>query len=101
MVDDNKTTKGIPELGNTLHWSNSSNVLCNYMREKVFLNQILQYGAIIPRYVMEPLDYLNLKDLKQSCFPMTCFCDISFSKVATHMSNYGSYGIGLDRLIYL
>lgn len=97
MADDKKTTTGIPKLGNKLHWNNSSNVLCNYMREQSFLNQILQNGAIIPRYVMEPLDYLNLKGLKQICFPMTCFCDIPFSKVSTHMSNYGSYGIGLDK----
>ena len=97
MVDENKTTKGIPELGNTLHWSNSSNVLCNYMWEQAFLDQVLRYGAIIPRYVMEPLDYLNLKELKYICFPMTCFCDIPFSKVSTHMSHYGPYGIGLDK----
>lgn len=86
-----------PELGNNLHWNNSSNVLCNYMKEQDFLNQILQNSAIIPRYVMEPLDYLNLRDIRKICFPMTCFCDIPFSKVATHMSRYGEYGIGLDK----
>lgn len=85
------------ELGNSLHWNNSSNVLCNYMKEQDYLNQILQNTAIIPRYVMEPLDYLNLKDIRKICFPMTCFCDIPFSKVSTHMSRYGEYGIGLDK----
>lgn len=93
--------KGTPELGNNLHWKNSSNVLCNYMKEQKFLNLILQNKAIIPRYVMEPLDYLNLKEINKICFPMTCFCDIPFSRVSTHMSHYGEYGIGLDKTAVL
>lgn len=88
---------GIPDLGNNLHWKNSSNVLCNYMKEQEYLDLILQNSAIIPRYVEEPLDYLNLKNIRKICFPMTCFCDIPFSKVATHMSHYGEYGIALDK----
>lgn len=88
---------GIPELENQLHWNNSSNVLCNYMKEPAFLDLILKNQAIIPRYVMESLEYLDIKDLKKICFPMTCFCDIPFSKVSTHMSRYGEYGIGLDK----
>ena len=61
------------------------------------MNQILHYQAIIPRYVIEPLDYLDLKDFRKICFPMTCFCDIPFSRASTHMSHYGEYGIGLDK----
>jgi len=90
-------SSGIPVLKKRIHWSNSSNVLCNYMREQNYLNQILQNQAIIPRYVMEPLDYLDLKKFQKICFPMTCFCDIPFSRVSTHMSHYGEYGIGLDK----
>lgn len=88
---------GTPELGNNLHWKNSSNVLCNYMKRQEYLDIILRNSAIIPRYVDEPLDYLNLKNIRKICFPMTCFCDIPFSKVATHMSHYGEYGIALDK----
>ena len=97
--DDSSLNKlsGIPELGNTLRWNNSSNVLCNYMKKQEYLDMVLQNFAIIPRYVIEPLDYLDLKEIKSICFPMTCFCDIPFSKVNTHMSNYGKYGIGLDK----
>ena len=85
------------DLGNRLHWNNSSNVLCNYMREQEYLNLVLKNQAIIPRYVMEPVEYLNLGEIKTICFPMTCFCDIPFSRVSTHMSRYGQYGIGLDK----
>lgn len=92
-----KIFPGVPELGNSLHWNNSANVLCNYMRRQKYLDLILQNRAIVPRYVMEPLDYLNLKNVRKICFPMTCFCDIPFSKVSMHMKRYGKYGIGLDK----
>ena len=105
MID---TTKGplsemriMSGLGDELHWNNSSNVLCNYMKKQEYLNIILNNRAIIPRYVMEPIGYLNLGDLKKICFPMTCFCDIPFSKVSSHMSRYGEYGIGLDKVAVL
>lgn len=88
---------GTPELDPHLCWKNSSNVLCNYMKEQRFLDLILKNQAIIPRYVIEPLDYLDLGNIKRTCFPMTCFCDIPFSKVSSHMSRYGPYGIGLDK----
>lgn len=97
MSISTKASYGTPILKERIHWNNSSNVLCNYMREQDYLNQILHNQAIIARYVMEPLDYLDLKDFQKICFPMTCFCDIPFSKVSTHMSHYGEYGIGLDK----
>lgn len=88
---------GTPKISNSLHWHISSNVLCNYMKEQEYLDLILQNRAIIPRYVIEPIGYLGLSNFKNICFPMTCFCDIPFSKVASHMSRYGEYGIGLDK----
>lgn len=88
---------GKPEITDRLHWNISSNVLCNYMKEQEYLDLILQNRAIIPRYVIEPIAYLGLGNFKNICFPMTCFCDIPFSKVSSHMSRYGGYGIGLDK----
>ena len=80
-----------------LHWNHSANVLCNYMKEQSFLDKILKNRAIIPRYVIEPVRYLGIEGLDKICFPMTCFCDIPLSKVSSHMSRYGEYGIGLDK----
>lgn len=98
MIDTHITKIfGTSDIVSSIHLSNSSNVLCNYMKEQQYLNMILQNKAIIPRYVMEPLDYLNLMGIHKICFPMTCFCDIPFSRVTTHMSRYGEYGIGLDK----
>lgn len=48
---------GKPELEHQLHWNNSSNVLCNYMKEQAFLDKVLINRAIIPRYVMEPFGF--------------------------------------------
>lgn len=45
-----------PIIPSCLHWYNSSNILCNYMREVDYLKLILDNQAIIPRYVIEPLD---------------------------------------------
>ena len=53
------TPLGTPELELKLHWQNSANVLCNYMQKFEYLEMILRNQAIIPRYVIEPLDYLN------------------------------------------
>jgi hypothetical protein len=102
--DENRNEYGttinidIPQqLGNELHWNNSANVLCNYMKEPEYLEKVLENRAIIPRYVIEPVEYLGLNGIKNICFPMTCFCDIPLSKVSRHMSRYGNYGIGLDK----
>ena len=86
-----------PEIEPVLHWHNSANVLCNYMKEPEFLEMVLNNQAIIPRYVIEPLEYLKIDGLKRIAFPMTCFCDIPFSKVGSHMTQYGRYGIALDK----
>lgn len=96
-----KKIEGNPSFNNSFHWLNSSNVLCNFMKKQEYLDKILINKAIIPRYVMEPVTYLNLDDIQRICFPMTCFCDIPFSKVNVHMPNYGSFGIALDKEILI
>ena len=100
-VTANKILSGVPQFSDSRRWHNSANVLCHYVKEQGFLDMILRNAAIIPRYVMEPLDYLGLKEIRKICFPMTCFCDIPLSKVSTHMTRYGEYGIGLDKIALL
>ncbi len=88
---------GMPDIPKYVHWGNSANVLCNYMKHQEYLDLILKNQAIIPRYVREDVAYLDLGDIREICYPMTCFCDIPFSMVSSHMSRYGRYGIGLDK----
>ena len=92
-----------PDLHSKVHWNMSSNILCNYMKKQEYLDMIITNQAIIPRYVIENLDYLKIDGINKICFPMTCFCDIPFSKVSTHMhgrdgfQGYGDYGIAFDK----
>ena len=97
MEEMKATLSGEIDQSEKVQWELSSNVLCNYMKKQEYLDLVLNNQAIVPRYVIEPLDYLGLGNLQKICFPMTCFCDIPFSKISTHMSHYGEYGIGLDK----
>ncbi len=97
ILGDTIQLQGTAEIPAKLKWSNSANILCNYMRELEYLEIILKNKAIIPRYVIEPLDYLKIEGLHKIAFPMTCFCDIPLSKVGSHMSRYGRYGLALDK----
>lgn len=80
----------------------SANVFLHCMRRKEYLKSILLNHAFIPRYNVEDISYLNLRDYNKIGIPMVCFCDIFLNKLRPHMRNYGRYGIGLkkDRMIY-
>lgn len=60
-----------PELEKTLHWNNSSNVLCNYMKKQEYLDMVLRNKEIIPRYVIEPVEYLRTGEIKKICKRMS------------------------------
>lgn len=89
------TIKGVKNA--SYRWKNSASVLCNYMPKIEYLEMILKNGAIIPRYYMEHVEYLGIPELPVIAYPMTCFCDIPFGKVSTHMKTYGHFGIGLKK----
>lgn len=91
------TTDKAQKIPDERTWKNSANVLCNYMKKIQYLEMILKNRAIIPRYVIEPLEYLSIENLYKIAFQMTCFCDIPFSKVSGHMSFYGKYGIAFNK----
>lgn len=85
------------DINERLKSHNSANVLCNFMRERRFLENALSCMAFKPRYFEEKIDYLNLSSINAISFPMTCFCDIPFSKVSKHTDLYGCYGLALDK----
>ena len=70
----------------------SANTLFNFMKKQIYLKQILQHRAIIPRYVNEDISYLGISE-KTVSIPMTCFCDISIPRIEEHTKIYGRYGI--------
>ncbi len=80
---------------------NISSVLCNYMKDFNSLKRAITNRALVPRYEIEFLDYLNISGLDKIAFPMTSFCDIPKSHVPYYRSRHGEYGIIFDKwLVY-
>lgn len=107
MQKENK----ILELGfqDSIIYKQSANTLFNFMRDIDFLIKDIQNMKMYPRYVVENVEYLNLKygnrNIMNVAFPMLCFCDIHLHKLSLHVEEdistgskgYGKYGLGLDK----
>jgi len=67
-------------------YSQSANSLFHFMTEPEYLYSILRLGAIVPRYCVETIDYLNIHNgthtFSQVAILQKCFCDIPFHKLA-------------------
>jgi hypothetical protein len=77
----------------------SSNTLFHFTSSVDNLISILRKD-FIPRFSLENYSELlpNLpKFMKKIAIPMVCFCDIPLSLISEHISEYGSYGIGLTK----
>lgn len=72
----------------------SANTLFNFMKEFGYLKTILTKRAIIPRYCIETMDYLQLKsgstEIKEVAVLQKCFCDIPLHKLADTFSVIGT-----------
>ena len=64
----------------------SANTLFHFMKKQEYLNSILRRRAIIPRYCVETIDYLSIKNgtrlFNEVAILQKCFCDIPFHKLA-------------------
>lgn len=67
-------------------YAQSANTLFHFMTKPEYLNAILQRKAIIPRYCIETIDYLNIHNdthtFNEAAILQKCFCDIPFHKLA-------------------
>lgn len=67
-------------------YAQSANTLFHFMRKEKYLKGILQHRAIIPRYCVETVDYLNIHKgdivFNEVAVLQKCFCDIPFHKLA-------------------
>ncbi len=79
----------------------SPNCLFHFTNSAENLLNILE-NEFSPRYCLEDLSLLNYSskrsDILEIAVPMICFCDIPLSKIKTHISNYGDYGIGMKKI---
>jgi hypothetical protein len=86
----------------------SSNTLFHFTNNAQNLMEILSDG-FKPRFCLEQFGMIDLllNDLEKAeipieerieeALPMTCFCDLPISHIASHLEFYGSYGIGLTK----
>ena len=67
-------------------YAQSANTLFHFMKEEKYLKSILQQRAIIPRYCVETVDYLDICkggiSFNEIAVLQKCFCDIPFHKLA-------------------
>lgn len=95
--------------GTNIDYKQSANTLFNFMTKLDYLVKDIENMKLYPRYVVENVEYLNLKignrSIEKVAFPMLCFCDINLHNLSLHVENdesngtkgYGKYGIGLDK----
>jgi hypothetical protein len=73
----------------------SSNILTHFTSSIDYLEDILKNG-FVPRLCEEDYSFLG-KDYHNVLIPMVCFCDIPLHLIHEHISDYGSYGLGLSK----
>lgn len=74
-----------------------ANSLFKFMHKLEYLESIIRDKKVYPRYVVEPVDYLKLKNIRNMAFPMICFCDINLHNLDEHINKYGNYGIAFSK----
>lgn len=76
-------------------YAQSANTLFHFMKKQEYLNSILLRRAIIPRYCIETIDYLNIRNgtrlFNEVAILQKCFCDIPFHKLA---DSFAVNGVG-------
>ena len=76
-------------------YAQSANTLFHFMRKSEYLKSILVNRAIVPRYCMENIEYLDIHigdvSFKEVAILQKCFCDIPFHKLT---DNFELNGVG-------
>lgn len=78
----------------------SNNSVVHYTKNIENLSSILKMRAFCLKYCLETIDICindNYNKPVEVAIPMVSFCDIPFTQIKKHSSNYGCYGIGLSK----
>ena len=109
----------IKSISKTADYSHSANSLFHFMKREEYLNNILTRKALLPRYYIEKISYLNISDnttqYHEIAVLQTCFCDIPLHQIylptqlsaqqdksaasedTSHVGIYGGYGIAFSK----
>lgn len=109
---------------NACDYTQSANSLFHFMKEYRFLEEVLTKKAMLPRFYVEDITYLNLnmmgQPFKEIAVLQKCFCDIPFHQISNiskvdvfdkekkerkenktqyycHTDLYGEYGIAFSK----
>ncbi|MEG0181148.1 MAG: abortive infection system antitoxin AbiGi family protein [Clostridium sp.] len=78
-------------------YAQSANTLFHFMSNSDYLKQILINKAIVPRYCIENIEYLNISNdsgiFKEVAILQKCFCDIPFHKLT---EEFELSGVGME-----
>lgn len=78
-------------------YAQSANTLFHFMKKPEYLDAILFRRALVPRYCVETIDYLNIHNdthtFNEVAILQKCFCDIPFHKLA---DTFSVNGVGED-----
>ena len=74
-----------------------ADTLFTFTTKLKYLLPFIQEKMITPRYCVENIEYLKIKDLKSLAYPMRCFCDINMHRLDFHLQWYGYYGIAFKK----
>lgn len=73
------------------------NTLFTFTSQLDYLIESLKEKKLFPRYCVEDIKYLRIRDYNYITYPMKCFCDISLHQIDEHLSWYGYYGLSFDK----
>lgn len=78
----------------------SANTLFHFMSELRYLESILKKRKLYPRYCKETYTFMD-NGFPNLIYPMKCFCDIYLEKIHLHCNDYGSFGIGFYKKLFI
>lgn len=74
-----------------------ADTLFTFSKQLSYIIPSIKEMVISPRYCVEDISYLKIKDLKKIAYPMKCFCDINLHRIQEHLQWYGYYGLAFTK----
>ena len=74
-----------------------ADTLFNFVTDLEYIIRPLKNRMLSPRFCVEDIKYLQIKELPKVAIPMRCFCDINLHRMGIHLDWYGYYGIAFTK----
>lgn len=74
-----------------------ADTLFTFSEKLSYITPSIQKKVISPRYCVENINYIKIKNLNKIAYPMKCFCDINLHRIQEHLQWYGYYGLAFSK----